>query len=247
MTERIMKFLNKNSIELDKVKYITREDKKTCIYLTDDRTVCTYITIKDLYSVLSQHDFICISKGIVVAKSQIKEIDHFDYHMNDGMIFHGRKRTAAAHRKLNESLILSSSYSKPLSVSDIRERFSVLDNMPVAFCVVELVFNHDGAGIDFIFRYCNKEMEILEGKTIEEMMNNSFCKVFPNADKKWFAAYTDVAINGVERHINDYSPEIDKDIYVRCFQPLEGFCACLLTPVEDLENALPATYNPAQS
>ena len=47
--------------------------------------------------------------------------------------------------------------------------------------------------MDFIFRYCNAEMAVVEGVPIEEMLNRSFYKVFPNGDKKWLVAYADVA------------------------------------------------------
>ena len=57
--------------------------------------------------------------------------------------------------------------------------------MPLAFCVIELVFNEDGCGVDFIFRYCNAKMATVEGVPVEEMLNRSFYKVFPNGDKKW--------------------------------------------------------------
>ena len=39
--------------------------------------------------------------------------------------------------------------------------------------------------MDFIFRYCNAEMATVEGVPVEEMLNRSFYKVFPNGDKKW--------------------------------------------------------------
>ena len=45
---------------------------------------------------------------------------------------------------------------------------SVLDDMPVAYCVIELVFDEAGHGIDFIFRYCNKQMEVIEGVPAED-------------------------------------------------------------------------------
>ena len=35
------------------------------------------------------------------------------------------------------------------------------------------------------FRYCNAEMATVEGVPVEEMLNRSFYKVFPNGDKKW--------------------------------------------------------------
>lgn len=190
---------------------------------------------------MEANDFLCVNKGILVAKKQINYIEDGIYHMMDGAEFQGRKRTAAAHKRLNESLHTSMADNLN-TVSDIRTRFSILDNMPIAFCVIELVFNNDGHGVDFVFRYCNKEMEIIEGKTIDEMINHSFFTVFPNADKKWLVAYTDVAVNGNCRYIRDYSPEIEKEIFVRCFQPREGFCACLLTPVDDLDKAQPANH-----
>ena len=30
-----------------------------------------------------------------------------------------------------------------------------MDEMPLAYCVIELVFDEDGHSVDFIFRYCN--------------------------------------------------------------------------------------------
>ena len=73
------------------------------------------------------------------------------------------------------------------------EKCSILDDMPVAYCVIELTFDEDGHGVDFIFRYCNKYMEVVEGIPVEEMLNRSFYEVFKNGDKKWLVAYADVA------------------------------------------------------
>ena len=58
------------------------------------------------------------------------------------------------------------------------EKCSLLDDMPLAFCVIELVFNKDGRGVDFIFRYCNAEMANVEGVPVEEMLDRSFYEVF---------------------------------------------------------------------
>lgn len=241
MNDKILNFFSKHSINTEEIKYIIRKDKKTCIYLSNDKIFFTYITVKEFLSFLEAYDFICINKGIIVCKKQIDYINNGVYHMIDGQTFQGRKRTIAEHKHLNEALHENFA-DKLLTINNIRRKFSILDNMPIAFCIIELVFNEDGHGIDFIFRYCNKEMEIIEGKTIYEMLDHSFYKVFPNADKKWLTAYTDVALNGSFRYIRDFSPEINKEIFVRCFQPIEGFCACLITPADDLAKALPATH-----
>ena len=124
---------------------------------------------------------------------------------------------------------LEDKHTSPLNML---EKCSLLDNMPLAFCLIELVFNEDGRGFDFIFRYCNAEMEKVEGVPVEEMLNRSFYEVFRNGDKKWLVSYADVALNGTKHTIHDYSPEIDKNLIIHCYQPEPGYCACVLQVVD---------------
>lgn len=100
--------------------------------------------------------------------------------------------------------------------------------MQLPFCVIELVFDDKGEGIDFIFRYCNDEMAKLEGKPIKEMLNKSFYKVLSNGDRKWLITYADVALNGTSRIIEAYSSEIDAQLRIYCYQPEPNYCACAL-------------------
>lgn len=90
------------------------------------------------------------------------------------------------------------------------EKCSIMDEMPLAYCVIELVFDEDGHGVDFIFCYCNKEMTVVEGVPVEEMLNRSFYEVFHNGDRKWLVSYADVALNGTKHTLRDFSPEIGK-------------------------------------
>lgn len=235
MEEKIAKLFDKNKIKIEEIKYVIRDDKKTNIHLLNNRTVSTFIPIKNFARELESYGFININKGVVVSKKQIDHIDNSIYYLLDGSNFEGRKRTVGAHKHLNELIKIK---GEVLSNIDISNRFSVLDNMPEAFCVIELIFNTNGAGIDFIFRYCNKKMEELEGKSIKEMLNHSFYKVFPSADKKWLVAYSNVAITGEETSFRAYSSEIGKDLLIRCFQPIKGFCACLLSTTDDVHDLL---------
>lgn len=52
MDEKIMKFLRKNNIHISNIKYLLRQENKTCIYMTDGRVVQTFITVKDLLKIL---------------------------------------------------------------------------------------------------------------------------------------------------------------------------------------------------
>lgn len=182
-----------------------------------------------LHSVLStlpEKNFLSISKGIVVCRSHIVNISNDGvYTMSDGRTFQGRKRDMSSHRRLRAEIELTNTKHRPLSML---EKCSLLDNMPLAFCVIELVFNEDGCGVDFIFRYCNAEMATVEGVPVEEMLNRSFYRVFPNGDKKWLVSYADVALNGTKHTLHDYSPEIDKNLIIHCYQPEPGYCACVL-------------------
>ena len=166
------------------------------------------------------------AKGTVVCRSHIVNISSDGvYTMSDGRTFQGRKRGMSSHRRLSAEIGLTNTTHRSLSML---EKCSLLDNMPLAFCVIELVFNEQGHGVDFIFRYCNAEMATVEGVPVEEMLNRSFYEIFPNGDKKWLVSYADVALNGAKHTLHDFSPEINKNLIISCYQPEPGYCACVL-------------------
>ena len=76
----------------------------------------------------------------------------------------GRKRNLSQHKQIRKAL---------------------------AFRIIELVFDAEGHGVDFVFRYCNDEMAVVEGIPVSEMLNRSFYEVFENGDKKWLVTYAD--------------------------------------------------------
>lgn len=133
--------------------------------------------------------------------------------MSDGADFQGRKRNLSQHIKIRQELGLDDS--------------SRSSDHPVS---LELVFDEHGHGIDFVFRYCNDEMAVVEGVPVSEMLNHSFYEVFKNGDRKWLVAYADVALNGTKRVLHDFSPEINQTLTIHCFQPCPGYCACVLIP-----------------
>lgn len=218
------RFFNNNEIDINSIMYITRDGRKSVIHLEDGNNISTFHTIKGLLENLPEERFECINKGIVVSARFIDHIEDNRYYMTDETVFKGRVHSVKATK---DKLVKSSELSK----KEDWEQYNILDEMPLPFCIIELVFDESGRGIDFIFRYCNKEMESLEGKKIEEMIDKSFYEVFENGDKKWLVVYADVAINGVKRVIESYSPEIDANLRIYCYQPKPNFCACLLNTV----------------
>lgn len=217
-------FLDKKGIKLSDVMYITRLGRKTVINMADGSRLETFNPIKSIIGECPENAFESINKGIVIAPRYVVDVKGNEYHMKDGMTFTSRVR---ASRKQRDNM---ARYNGEV-IKGEWEQFSILDKMPVAFCIIELVFNDDGHGVDFVFRYCNKEMEELEGKTLNEMLDRSFYEVFENGDKKWLITYADVALNGSRKVIESYSPEIDAKLRIYCFQPKPNFCACTLVKI----------------
>lgn len=225
MNTQEQNFIIKNRINVNEIMYMTKDGRKTVIHCANGRDIETFHTIKSLMGAMHGITFESINKGVVIAATYLKEVKNNCYTMSDGRQFNGRVRVSKT-KKLQDERFLSS-LCNTTTISD----FSVLDNFPMAFCVIEMVFDERGHGIDFIFRYCNAEMELLEGKKIGDMLGKSFYEIFENGDKKWLITYADVALNGNNRIVEGYSPEIDSNLKIYCSQPKPNFCACALVKV----------------
>ena len=234
MRYNVLHFFERKNIDISNILYLTRQNPDTKITFFDGKEILTAIPVKEIAIYLPDEEFVNITKGILLRKSQIVNIsDDGLYTMTDGSVFQGRKRNISQHKQLRQALGLSKEQdekTEKIIPLELLEKCSILNDMPLAFCVIELVFDANGRGVDFVFRYCNEEMAVVEGIPVSEMLNNSFYEVFENGDKKWLVTYADVALNGTKVILHDYSPEIGKDLSIYCFQPHPGYCACILIP-----------------
>ena len=234
MRYNVLHFFERKNIDISNILYLTRQNPDTKITFFDGKEILTAIPVKEIAIYLPDEEFVNITKGVLLRKSQIVNIsDDGLYTMTDGSVFQGRKRNISQHKQLRQALGLSKEQDKKTEKMiplELLEKCSILNDMPLAFCVIELVFDANGRGVDFVFRYCNEEMAVVEGIPVSEMLNNSFYEVFKNGDKKWLVIYADVALNGTKVILHDYSPEIGTDLSIYCFQPHPGYCACILIP-----------------
>ena len=234
MRYNVLHFFERKNIDISNILYLTRQNPDTKITFFDGKEILTAIPVKEIAIYLPDEEFVNITKGVLLRKSQIVNIsDDGLYTMTDGSVFQGRKRNISQHKQLRQALGLSKEQNEKTEKMiplELLEKCSILNDMPLAFCVIELVFDANGRGVDFVFRYCNEEMAVVEGIPVSEMLNNSFYEVFENGDKKWLVTYADVALNGTKVILHDYSPEIGKDLTIYCFQPHPGYCACILIP-----------------
>ena len=233
--KNIERYLKKRNIEVEHILSARCNNHNIHIRLDSGDEVICYMLMYELMEVIPEDEFLILRKGTILRKTGILSIsDDGIYTMIDGSTFQGTKRSLKKHKVIREKLGLLRWQTNPTLALTMRpltllEKCSLLDDMPVAYCIIELVFDENGRGIDFIFRYCNKQMEVIEGVPVEDMVDHSFYEVFKNGDKKWIVTYADVALNGGQRTLRDYSPEVDKNMTIHCYQPEPGYCACVLT------------------
>lgn len=106
-----------------------------------------------------------------------------------------------------------------------------LDDIPVAFTVIELVCDDHGQPIDWIFRYLNPAALQLFNQPSERLVGRLFYReVYPKVNsKKWLDFYYKSAYQGDTRLLHEYSPELAKYLAIQCFPWKEqGLCALVL-------------------
>lgn len=238
MNPKIERFLNKHSIPPEEIKYIIRENGNTAVYTLDDRVVETYLPVKEFREALPVERFLHPNKGIMAAASQIVDVVDGHYLMADGRTFKYRVHNSQMHD--NRLLMLGRQFEQLHAapeehVVSMESQFSPFDHMPIPTYVVELQMKDDSFSADFIFRYCNQAMLEAEHKTREQVLNKPFFDVIPSADPKRLVVYMDVALNGTSRTITEYDSGRQAMITVTCFQPMPGYCVCMLMDVKPLE------------
>lgn len=242
MEQKLNHFFTKNGINEYNIKYIIRENTKSCLFLIDGKTISTYLPAKTIAEALSPSHFLNINKGIFLNKRYIINIDKNTYTSIDNRRFYSRCRLTEEQKQFNyqwKSKINNVGYS-----NDLLTNTAIFEHCPLGFCIIEIVFNEHGSGVDFLFRYCNKKMESIEELSIDEMVNHSFFDLFPNDGLKWVACYADSAINGTQKVIHEYSPSLDKYLSVYCFQVKERFCGCIVFDSEEMVKDILSNINP---
>jgi len=238
MNEKLHRFFRRNNAAMIDLMYILRSGRKTAFHLVDGRVIENYMHLKDLVILLPEEDFCRINKSIIVARRHILSIQNNIYTMADGRELEGRIRTPGAHSTIMHELEQShASQAAPLLSEEVRQRFSLLDHLPIPFCVVEVAINDDQSGMNLVFCYGNNAMFAHEKRIADEIIGHSFFELYPaHINAKWIAIHTDVALNGTTHMIRDYDEERNMHFTFHCFQPAPGYSASVLVNHEFYPN-----------
>lgn len=228
MYQKAVRFLSRNNINPNDIIYVKHVERKTQVYLKNGNVISTYLPLKVILDALPTGAFLNITKGVVISAAEIKKIEGNIYTMSDGSVFRGRVRGAGEHKANRKNLEKHVIPSSRISAETINERFSVLNNSPLATCVIEAVFNTAGHGVDFIYRYANAALANLEKIRVDDMIDRSAYDVFKRINHKWIETYTAVAVDGANRIFEDTNIRSGKIVTAVCSQPLPNFCMVTL-------------------
>ncbi|MGM9968797.1 MAG: LytTR family transcriptional regulator DNA-binding domain-containing protein [Anaeroplasma sp.] len=240
LEEKIVSFISnrkKVEINISSILYILMNRKIAEIHVSGGDIFKTRTTLSELLSKLDER-FLIVCRGCVVSVMAIhkitKKVELSNGEFLDYTIRKKKQLISELHSKQQKILSGISDKNYALSEEQYQRYYASFDDMPFAFADIEMIFNKDRHAVDWIFRYGNTALAKLEKTPLDELIGNSFGKVFPNMDSKWLLCYERVALYGETLETIDYSPEIDTYIKVICFPTFKGHCGCILFNIQDI-------------
>ncbi len=227
----IARFFQRHGIDVHNILYIQHKDGHSHINMVNGTVINTYIATKDLLTGLPSESFLNINKGIVINIQYVANIDKNVYHMVNGEKFTGRLRTPGEHTQIRNSFYQHKA-SLELSPTELITYCSILDKLPLPFCVVEVEKNHRGIPVDLLFRYCNPALEQMEGLAVGSMADKSFYDIFRRTEPKILTIFSDVANNGTMHVLELFSTKANRVSTVYCYRPAADFVACMFVSTE---------------
>lgn len=219
------------SLPEEDILYIQLVGRQSVIHVSSGRTYETYTTIDELAQMLG-NGFIRADRATLVSAKGIhtigKEIELIN---GETLNFTHRRK-----RKLNEQLRAGrrqiiqelAGNDAPTTREEYQRHYASYDSAPFAFTDIEMVFNEERAAVDWIFRYGNEALAVLEKTPLEQLIDHSFSSIFHNMDAKWLRFYERTALFGETLEIVDHSREIDTNLKIICFPTFKGHCGCIL-------------------
>lgn len=185
------------------------------------------------------YGFIKVNRGCIVSARAIHNItDNINLSNGESLVYTIRKKNEIINQLhlIQKNIISSfSDGSIPTTDEEYRKYYSSFENLPFAFTDIEMIFNEERHAVDWIFRYGNAALALLEKLPLEKLIGYTFGSIFSNMDSKWLKSYERATLYAETLEIIDYSPEIDTYLKVICFPTFKGHCGCILFNISDIK------------
>lgn len=224
---------NGTPIPLGRVMYAQMDRNYARIVLTDGTEHRARVTMEALEKQLGP-EFMKLRRGTLVSARAIRDIgDTVNLISGEKLTYVNRTGPKLAHElwQLRRTMFDSGGLATP---EEYRQHYRGFETIPYAFADIEMVFDEYSSAVDWIFRYGNPALAVLEKCPLEKLVGASFGSVMTNMDAKWLRVYERCALFGEVLELVDYSPEIDTYLKVNCFPTFPGHCGCILSDVSKI-------------
>lgn len=219
------------------ILYVLSVGKSVEVHLADGHIHETRMRLAEMELALPK-GFIRIHRGCLVSVKAIHNItDRINLSNGESLFYALRKRCRIIEQfnALRKEIINGfRANGTPQTNEEYHHHYLGFDTLPVAFADIELVFDKKKEAIDWIFRYANPALALLEKLPLEQLIDHSFGSLFSNMDAKWLHVYERATLYGEKIDITDYSPEIDTTLKIICFPTFPGHCGCILMNLSDV-------------
>ena len=108
-----------------------------------------------------------------------------------------------------------------------------LENMPVAFCAVEILTSGNGDPVDYKYIYHNKAYARLAGKPYGALNGKRGLAVRGKIERELLLCCYDAAFHGTSHTLKDYSPDQERHFLIYIYPLRRGSCGCVLQDVTE--------------
>ncbi len=230
---------NQIDIPLSSILYIIMEGNNAFVHVQPAHVYQTRMTLAEIEPHVGEY-FIKIKRGCLVSVIAIHNItDKVNLVNGESLDYASRHRKELLDRFHSRQIELIKYFNESVSLNtteEYHEYYKLFDNLPIAFCDIEMIFDDEYNAVDWIFRYANEALAVLEKHKLKDLIGSKFGTLFPNMDSKWLRTYERAALFGETVKIVDYSSEIDSCLDIICFPTFRGHCGCILFDIASINS-----------
>ena len=157
----------------------------------------------------------------------------------DGRIAHKKTRYCYMNEKREEIIAcctdVSDLYEAQQQRSEAeRRRLIYLEEMPVAFCTLQVELNELGRPKDFRFLYSNRAHADLLGVKPGELVGRRYSDVYAKCQQGWLDWLYETAYLGIPHTTSRWNDYAGKFLLTNTFQVAEGQCGCVVHDLTEM-------------